>query len=550
MLRNIESGNNSGDLQAIADGFYIQAPTASTSASQLNISGNFDLVAEAGVNFFGVASADLGFNGGIGGSVGISVDNADPPPGDGSGKVRYTEIQTELQDGQNVFNVSANSNVTASLSVFVSASLGPLHFKQTLITLASDTLWQASDASNSEIASATPAPTVDGMDPSIGNMAGSTITIQGSNLQNATQVVVFADGLSGGPQSDSAYGTIVPGSVEPFSLEVALPADSSAFLELASIEVFTPSGMASIKYFTYEPPPSISSISPQTGPGGGNEIVEIQGNGLEGVTAVSFGNYTAVVDSDPQYADLDSEYVLYVLSPQGSGTVNVNVTTAGGTTLNVGGESPDPDAFTFVPPPNVASVSTAAGPPVGVLAGGQEVTLAGTNLENFSAVYFGGVEVPFDVGFGSLSKANITVNAAGTQMTILDDPAQSSPGTVNVTVTSLGGTSNPNGIYLVPFHGSYLPEPDQSQFTYFAVPVVDSLSPAAGPTDSLGILFGGQVVATIVGTDLGALGHRQRELRAKRGSGSSPTCNRYPLWIPGFGKLRPTYRPPPRVPLT
>ena len=52
------------------------------------------------MSFFGVASAYLGFSGGIGGSVGITVDNADPPPGDGSGKVRYSEIQTELQDGQ------------------------------------------------------------------------------------------------------------------------------------------------------------------------------------------------------------------------------------------------------------------------------------------------------------------------------------------------------------------------------------------------------------------------------------------------------------------
>ena len=374
-----------------------------------------------------------------------------------------------------------------------------MHFKQTLITLASDTLWQASDASNSEIASTTPAPTVDGMDPSIGNMAGSTITIQGSNLQNATQVVVIADGLSGGPQVDSAYGTIVPGSDGPFSLEVTLPADNSAFLVLASVEVVTPSGMASIKYFTYEPPPSIASVSPQIGPGGGNEIVEIQGNGLEGVTAVNFGNYPAVVDSDPQYAGLDSEYVLYVISPEGSGTVDVNVTTAGGTTLNVGGQSPDPTAFTFVPPPNIDYMSTA----VGALAGNQTVTLTGTNLENYTAVYFGSVEVPFFLYYGHFPVSNISVNQAGTQMTISEDPAQTSPGPVNVTVTTPGGTSNPNGTYFVQVGAIDLPEPDQAQFTYFAVPAVASLSPAAGPLNSVGPIFGGQIVTNIVGTDLG-----------------------------------------------
>ena len=401
--------------------------------------------------------------------------------------------------------------MTASLTVFVSASLGPLHFKQTLITLASDTLWQASDASNSEVASATPAPTVDGMDPQIGPTAGgTTITIHGTNLENATQVVFGADGLSGGPYANSAYGTIVPGSDGPFSLEVTAPVDSSAFFEFASILVITPSGQAGTSpIFLYLPPPTITSVSPQTGPGGGNEIVEIQGTNLEGVSAVNFGTYPAVVDSDPQYADLDSNYVLYVISPQGSGTVDVNLTTPGGTTMNPTGQSPDPTAFTFVPPPNIEYITgppysgEAAGPPVGALAGNQSVTLTGTNLENYSAVYFGGVEVPFTVRYGMYSLNNISVNAAGTQMTIYDNPAQTSPGPVNVTVTTPGGTSNPDGTYLVEVHGIYLPDPDQSQFTYFAVPAVASVSPASGPVDSVAPIFGGQVETYIVGTDLG-----------------------------------------------
>ena len=58
--------------------------------------------------------------------------------------------------------------------------------------------------------------------------------------------------------------------------------------------------------------------------------MEIDGTNLEGVSAVKLGTYPAVVDSDPQYADLDSNYVLYVISPQGSGTVDVNLTTPGG----------------------------------------------------------------------------------------------------------------------------------------------------------------------------------------------------------------------------
>ena len=72
-----------------------------------------------------------------------------------------------------------------------------------------------------------------------------------------------------------------------------------------------------------------------------------------------------------------------------------------------------------------------------------------------------------------------------------------------MTVTTPGGTSNPDGTYLVEVHGIYLPDPDQSQFTYFAVPAVASVSPASGPVDSVAPIFGGQVETYIVGTDLG-----------------------------------------------
>jgi hypothetical protein len=106
------------------------------------------------------------------------------------------------------------------------------------------------------------------------------------------------------------------------------------------------------------------------------------------------------------------------------------------------------------PVPAVTSLS----PAQGVGAGGGTVTVNGTGFTQ-------GLAGPTTVTFGRVPASNVTVNAAGTQLTATIPPATAN-GTVNVTVTTPGGTS-PN-----------VPADDYTYF--FSTPSVSGVSPAAG----------------------------------------------------------------------
>src|SRR5208283_14619 len=143
------------------------------------------------------------------------------------------------------------------------------------------------------------------------------------------------------------------------------------------------------------------------------------------------------------------------VSPAGAGTVDVTVTTPGGTSAT----SPA-DEFTYDPVPTVTGVTPAAGP----VAGGTTVTVTGTGFVTGATV-----------DFGLTGASSVTVVSA-TSITAVS-PAGSA-GTVDVTVTTPGGTS------------ATLPA---DEFTYDPVPAVTGISPAAGP------VAGGTTV-TITGT--------------------------------------------------
>ena len=76
----------------------------------------------------------------------------------------------------------------------------------------------------------------------------------------------------------------------------------------------------------------------------------------------------------------DSATSITATSPAGTGTVDVTVTTVGGTSAT----SPA-DQFTYVAAPTVTSISPTSGP----TGGGTSVTITGTNLGGASAVDFG-----------------------------------------------------------------------------------------------------------------------------------------------------------------
>jgi hypothetical protein len=200
-------------------------------------------------------------------------------------------------------------------------------------------------------------------------------------------------------------------------------------------------------------PPTVTSISPTSGPTGGGTVVTITGTNLVvGATTVAFGGSAGTSVSCASITQCTAT------SPAGSGTVDVTVTTAGGPSAT----SPA-DQFTyFVPVPVVTSISPSTGP----TAGGTIVTITGSNFVIGAAT----------IKFGAIAGTSATCSST-TQCTATS-PAGS--GTVDVKVTTAGGTSATSAA---------------DQFTYLVpVPVVSSINPSTGPT-------AGGTVVTITGSN-------------------------------------------------
>ncbi|MEV6565994.1 IPT/TIG domain-containing protein, partial [Streptomyces kronopolitis] len=118
-------------------------------------------------------------------------------------------------------------------------------------------------------------------------------------------------------------------------------------------------------------PPVVTSVSPNQGFPAGGTNVTITGAGFTGATLVRFGpNGTNFV--------LVSDTLITAKTPPGTGTVQVTVTApTGASTQNV--------LFTYTSVPVLSSLSPTSGP----TAGGNTVTLNGTNLTGATSVKFG-----------------------------------------------------------------------------------------------------------------------------------------------------------------
>ena len=134
---------------------------------------------------------------------------------------------------------------------------------------------------------------------------------------------------------------------------------------------------------------------------------------------------------------VDSGTQIMATAPAGTGTVDVTVTTTGGTSAKSAA-----DEYAYQPP-DISSISPTHGPAVG----GTTVTISGVNFSGATAVDFGSTPA---TSFAFKSDGQITATSpAGT-------------GTVQVTVTTPSGTSN------------------GMQYSYDA-PSITGISPTRGP---------------------------------------------------------------------
>ncbi len=216
----------------------------------------------------------------------------------------------------------------------------------------------------------------------------------------------------------AANGTVIyPGFQDNWPEEGGITLDSTGDLFFGfNFSDATVYEMASIA--SPPPPPAapvVTGISPSSGSTAGGTVVTVSGSNLSG-GSVSFGSTAATAVSC-------SASSCSATSPAGTGTVNVTVTTTGGTSA-----TSSADQFTYVAAPTITSIS----PTSGTTAGGTSVTITGTNLASTSAVDFGS------------SAATVTTDTA---TSIVATTPAGSAGAVNVSVTTAGGRVSETSAY-------------------------------------------------------------------------------------------------------
>lgn len=331
------------------------------------------------------------------------------------------------------FVLNANSSCTLIISVQATNS-GTF----------SVTTGQVSETSPSAVAGSTATtpipltvlPQVQSISPPVGPQTGGTsVIISGQGLSGATAVRF-------GPIAATSF-TINSNS--------QITATSPASFGTLDVTVTTAGGTSATSaadQFTYVPAPTVTSISPTSGPAAGGTTITITGTDFIGVTSVRFGATEASFT-----VNSNTSITATAPAPAGAGDVCILVTA-------VGGNSGCVAVFSYIPVPLVSSISPTSGP----TAGGTTVTISGTNFTGATAVTFGATAA---TSFTVNSNFSITATSpAGT-------------GTVDVRVTSEGGTSTASAA---------------DQFTYAGAPVVTSLSPTSGS-------LGGGTSVTITGNN-------------------------------------------------
>ncbi len=244
--------------------------------------------------------------------------------------------------------------------------------------------------------------------------------------------------------------------------------------------------------------PVVTGVSPASGSTAGGNTLTITGTGLGDAAVVRFGRAAGTITADsstqitvtspPSTGVVTTVTTAAVtadsgtkMTPAGTGTVDITVTTRVGTSHVTAA-----DHYTYTAPrPAVTGVS----PGVGSTAGGTTVTITGTGLAGATGVRFGGAVAP------------LTADSS-TQVTVTSPPGT---GTVTITVTTPAGTSK-----TTEGHYTYTTRPEPAQSISFTAPASGTAGGSAGLSATGGgsgnpVVFtadpsGGPGVCTVSGT--------------------------------------------------
>jgi hypothetical protein len=159
-------------------------------------------------------------------------------------------------------------------------------------------------------------PIITGLKPTTGPGAGGKkVKISGSHLSGATSVT---------------FGSVAATSFTVNGRGTIITAIAPAHVAgTVNVVVTTPSGptiVTSADQYTYLGP-TITAVNPASGPTAGGKRIDIIGTGLYGATSVTFGSVAATSFK----ANSKGTKLMVTVPAQGAGTVNIFITTPGGT---------------------------------------------------------------------------------------------------------------------------------------------------------------------------------------------------------------------------
>jgi hypothetical protein len=426
--------------------FRVNSDSSVTAVSPIAVAGVVDITVTTANGTSATSAADQFTY--VAGSATPAVTALTPPSGSTSGGNVVTITGTNLSGATQVFFGAARASAFTVVSATAITATAPAGVAGVVDVTVSTVGGVSSATAADHYTYVGAAPTVTGVSPASDTTAGgSAITLTGTGFIGATSV---------------AFGTTVLYSFTVNSDTSLTAIDPVHAPGTVDVTVTTPNGTSTtsaadrFSFTASSTTPTVTGISPSTGPTGGGTSVAISGTNFAGAMQVSFGSTSA-----SSFVINSATSITATAPAQVAGTVDVTVTTALGISAATAA-----DLYTAAAAaPTVSAVTPNSGP----LNGGAAVTITGTNLNGATAVLFGTTAA---TAFTVVSATQITATApAGTA------------GTVDLTVTTPYGTSATSAA---------------DHYSYVAAPTVSGISPTSGPT------LGGTVV-TIAGTNFTSL---------------------------------------------
>jgi hypothetical protein len=268
------------------------------------------------------------------------------------------------------YTVDSDSEIHATVPA--GATTGPIS-----VTTAAGT--------GSSVSSFAVTPTISSFTPTSGPV-GTSVDIVGLNFTGAT-IVRFNESLANYTvDSDSEIHATVPAGATTGPILVTTPSGTGA-------------SSSEFSLLPFPTPPTISSLTPTSGPVGTS--VDVLGSSFTGATSVRFNgapaNYTVESDSE-----------IHATVPAGATTGPISVTTSGGTATS---------SFTVILPPTITNFSPSSGRV------GQQVTITGSNFTGATSVKLGTAPAKFTVNSPTKITATVPTIAHGSYKWSITTPA-------------------------------------------------------------------------------------------------------------------------------